>query len=107
MSTTREKALKWWNNLPYDSSNTEKSRVHYTSKYYGIDKSYSFLTGREIEEIYLKETLSLEEKEIMYNEKEVYNLLEEAMKDCHAFELEEHYAGDYRNLKQWFDKNKK
>jgi hypothetical protein len=60
MSTTREKALKWWNNLPYDSSNTEKSRVHYTSKYYGINKSYSFLTGREIEEIYFKETLSLE-----------------------------------------------
>jgi hypothetical protein len=51
--------------------------------------------------------VSQEEKETTYTEKEVYNLLEEAMKDCHAFELEEHYAGDYRNLKQWFDKNKK
>jgi hypothetical protein len=48
-----------------------------------------------------------EEKETTYTEKEVYNLLEDSMKDCHAFELEEHYADDYRNLKQWFDKNKK
>ena len=102
MSTTREKALKWWNNLISDGL-----RAGYAQKHLNSGTRYSSLTGREIEEIYLKETLSLEEKEIMYNEKEVYNLLEEAMKDCHAFELEEHYAGDYRNLKQWFDKNKK
>ena len=38
----------------------------------------------------------------MYSEEEVYNLLEEAMKDCYDQELEYHYDGDYKNLKEWF-----
>jgi hypothetical protein len=63
MSTTREKALIWWGTLPFNSNNTEKGKVNYTFKYYGLDRKYTSLTGREIEEIYLKETLSLEEKE--------------------------------------------
>jgi hypothetical protein len=47
-------------------------------------------------------------KERMYSEKEVYSILEQAMKDCYRYELEEHYSGDYRNLKEWFEtfKNK-
>ena len=46
------------------------------------------------------------EKEQGYSEEEVYNLLEEAMKDCYASELEHHHSGDYRNLKEWFEQFK-
>ena len=41
-----------------------------------------------------------------YSEEEVYNLLEEAMKDCYASELEHHHSGDYKNLKEWFEQVK-
>ena len=43
----------------------------------------------------------------MYSEEEVYSLLEQSMKDCHLWELEEHYSGDYKNLKEWFEQFKK
>lgn len=46
-------------------------------------------------------------QEKMYSEEEVYNLLEEAMKDCYDEELEYHYDGDYKNLKKWFEQFKK
>lgn len=42
----------------------------------------------------------------MYSEEEVYNLLEEAMKDCYNEQLEYHYGGDYINLKEWFEQHK-
>ena len=42
-----------------------------------------------------------------YTTEEVYNLLEQSMKDCHLWELEEHYSGDYKNLKEWFEQFKK
>lgn len=42
-----------------------------------------------------------------YSEEEVYNLLEKAMKECYDAELEAHYSGDYRNLKEWFKQNRK
>jgi hypothetical protein len=45
--------------------------------------------------------------ERMYSEEEVYSLLEQSMKDCHLWELEEHYSGDYKNLKEWFEQFKK
>jgi hypothetical protein len=46
--------------------------------------------------------------ERMYSdEEEVYNLLENAMKVAYDFELEGHYDGDYRNLKDWFEQFKK
>ena len=45
-------------------------------------------------------------QERMYSEEEVYSLLEQSMKDCHLWELEEHYSGDYKNLKEWFEKFK-
>jgi len=48
-----------------------------------------------------------EQAERMYSEKEVYSILEQAMKDCYRYELEEHYSGDYRNLKEWFEQFKK
>ena len=48
-----------------------------------------------------------EQAERMYSEEEVYNLLEEAMKDCYNQELEYHYDGDYKNLKEWFEQFKK
>ena len=46
-------------------------------------------------------------QERMYSEEEVYSLLEQSMKDCHLWELEEHYSGDYKNLKEWFEQFKK
>jgi hypothetical protein len=51
MSTTREKRLEWWNRL----SIIEKSffAQKYSKELFG--KGYLALTGREIEEIYLKE----------------------------------------------------
>ena len=42
----------------------------------------------------------------MYSEEEVYSLLEQSMKDCYLWELEEHYSGDYKNLKEWFEQFK-
>ena len=47
-------------------------------------------------------------QERMYSEEEVYNLLEEAIKDNYIFELDYHNSGDYRNLKEWYEtfKNK-
>jgi hypothetical protein len=45
--------------------------------------------------------------ERMYSEEEVYSLLEQSIKDCHLWELEEHYSGDYKNLKEWFKQYKK
>ena len=47
------------------------------------------------------------EKEKLYSEEEVYNILEQSMKDCYNNELDSHYSGDYKNLKKWFDFNKK
>jgi hypothetical protein len=46
--------------------------------------------------------------ERLYSEEEVYSLLEQSMKDCHLWELEEHSSmGDYINLKEWFEEFKK
>ena len=59
------------------------------------DNHYSFKNGAKWQQ------------ERMYSEEEVYNLLEQAMKDCHLWELEEHYSGDYKNLKEWFEQFKK
>jgi hypothetical protein len=42
----------------------------------------------------------------IYTEKEVYILLEKAIKDACAYELESHYSGDYTNLKKWFEQFK-
>ena len=46
-------------------------------------------------------------QERMYSEEEVYSLLEQSMKDCHLWELEDHYSGDYKNLKEWFEQKKR
>ncbi len=43
----------------------------------------------------------------MYSEEEVYILLEKSIKDCHLWELEEHYSGNYKNLTEWFEQFKK
>lgn len=60
-STTRVKALVWWSNLPFNSSNTTISKQHYYDKYFvngnkfTVAQNYSQLTGREIEEIWKQE----------------------------------------------------
>jgi hypothetical protein len=48
-----KEALEWWNNLPFNSSNTDISKTHYTNKYF-TDRKYNSLTGREIELIYIQ-----------------------------------------------------
>jgi hypothetical protein len=53
--SNRESALEWWNNLPFNSNNTIIGKTNYTIKYYGFTRKYTDLTGREIEEIWLKE----------------------------------------------------
>lgn len=61
MKTHRELAIEWWNNLPFNSTNTVISKHHYYRKYFVIEgkytpaQNYSELTGREIEYIWLKE----------------------------------------------------
>ena len=94
MSTTREKALKWWNNLISDGL-----RAGYAQKHLNSGTRYSSLTGREIEEIYLKETSPLEQKEIMYSEKEVKHLIHLA---CSHSGIQV-----FKGFDKWFDKNKK
>jgi putative IMPACT (imprinted ancient) family translation regulator len=42
-----------------------------------------------------------------YSEEEVYDILEQAMKDNSIEGLTYHYNGDFRNLKEWFEQFKK
>jgi hypothetical protein len=71
-TTTREKVISWWNNLISDGL-----RAGYAQKHLNSGIRYSSLTGREIEEIYLKETLFLEEKKSkfgMYKNDNIMNI---------------------------------
>ena len=47
------------------------------------------------------------QQERSYSEEEVYDLILKAIEDCYDEQLEHHYAGDYRNLKIWFEQFKK
>ena len=42
-----------------------------------------------------------------HSDEEVYNILEMAMISCYTEELETHYSGDFKNLKEWFEQFKK
>jgi hypothetical protein len=46
-------------------------------------------------------------QERSYSEEEVYNILEQAMKDAPIEGLTHHYDGDFRDLKEWFEQIKK
>lgn len=54
--TLRQKALAWWNSLPFDSSNTTISKKHFFEQYnknhFTPAKDYSEITGREAQIIY-------------------------------------------------------
>jgi hypothetical protein len=43
----------------------------------------------------------------MYSEEEVYNLLEKVVKDVEQEQLNKHFSGDYRFLKEYFETIKK
>lgn len=73
----------------------EEIRKYAELSYYNGDEVNAFVGGAKWQE------------ERMYSEEEVYSLLEQSMKDCHLWELEEHYSGDYKNLKEWFEQFKK
>ena len=54
-TSTRKQALAWWNKLPNNYTGNSKGGL--ANKYgFGDRKSYNDLTGREIEEIWRKET---------------------------------------------------
>lgn len=64
MNTIRTLAMQWWNNLPFNSSNTKISKTHYYNQYFGykgavftMAKDYTELTGREIESIFYNEVI--------------------------------------------------
>lgn len=59
-TNNRYAALEWWNNLPFYSSNTNKSKKHYYDNYkanvYTVAKDCTELTGKEIQNIWAVET---------------------------------------------------
>lgn len=54
MKTSRELAMEWWNSLP-DFSRTKDSKNGYCVVMFTQPRSHHSLTGREIEEIWVKE----------------------------------------------------
>lgn len=58
---TRKQALEWWNNLPLF---VEGSKHHLSDKYFR-DRGHNNLTGREIEDIYVKEYMLPRVKEAL------------------------------------------
>lgn len=52
---TRQTAIKWWDNLYSDPYFNPYNKKDLCTKYYG-KRRYHSLTGREIENIYTKET---------------------------------------------------
>jgi hypothetical protein len=85
-STKEEKELF---DIAYDIVNKKSKILH-------LEYQKSFIDGANWQ------------SERMYSEEEVYSLLEQSMKDCHLWELEEHSSmGDYINLKEWFEEFKK
>ncbi len=64
MQTIRQLTMQWWNNLPFNSSNTKISKTHYYNQYFGykgaaftMAKDYTELTGSEIENIFYNEVI--------------------------------------------------
>lgn len=53
MESIRTRAIKWWNNLS-DTGKTTYCLEYRFTKYKERSLNYHSLTGREIEEIYLK-----------------------------------------------------
>jgi len=88
---SRQVALIWWNNLPFDSSKTEKSKKHYFEIYKGSNftpaNDYTGLTGREIEIIYEAEREDFYSKPNPMREKALSNYirLEHNTDECEGF----------------------
>jgi hypothetical protein len=80
----------------------EQAAEKYAHNYFNMHETNNYIALKQGYEAGAKEMA-----ERMYSEKEVYSILEQAMKDCYRYELEEHYSGDYRNLKEWFETFKK
>lgn len=68
-TSTRQKALIWWDNLPFNSRN-DKSKASYCFNFKG-HFNYKVLTVKEIEEIWLKEINW--ENESHHNEEDLTN----------------------------------
>lgn len=99
--STRELALEYWN------SGRMKLCQYDSAEKYFKGKDSNHLTHKEIEHIYISEMAEKGETvEKLYSRKEVEALLLELVKDCGKDEsLYSHYAGDYRDLKQWITEN--
>lgn len=60
---TRKLALKWWSDLPFDSSNNVSKKAYYDcykANVYTLAKNYTELTGGEIQHIWAVETNRIE-----------------------------------------------
>lgn len=95
--STRELAIAYWN-----SGRMKISQYDSAEKYYK-GRNAGSLKPEEIEFIYISEMAEKGETvEKLYSRKEVEDILLEFAKDCGKDEsLYSHYAGDYRDLKQW------
>ena len=87
----------------YESLKPKQETLEEACLNYSTDMLGSFY--EEVERAFAKGAKWQQERS--YSEEEVYNLILKTIKDCYDEELERHYAGNYRNLKIWFEQNKK
>lgn len=72
------------------------------------DSHYDFTVTSKIRNgIRLGAKWQQEQDNNKYSEEEVYNILEQAMKDAPIEGLTHHYNGDFRDLKDWFENLKR
>jgi hypothetical protein len=89
---------EWLSPVPTERAWQEEKLVEIFEHYPNASPKWQYMNGL------IQNSLDAKQ---MYSEEEVYNLLEKAMKVAYDFELEGHYDGDYRNLKDWFKQFKK
>ena len=109
-NTQREAAIKWWNELPFYSSNTNKSKKHYFDNYkanvYTVARDYTELTGREIQMIWAVETSQIENEvfETNTSTNTVKEVVDERIKrfqnQMDAYDNEHANGGDIQNIKE-------
>lgn len=96
----REKAIEWWNGFPdFATENVLKGGKHGLCTYYFQSRSYQNLTGREIEQIWRKETQQ-EKEEITQVDFEMFNQLQHKRVEFGQIYLS---AKEMDNIKLFFE----
>jgi cell division septum initiation protein DivIVA len=75
--------------MTQDEINNKAEEFEFTNGTYGFKAGVKFAQSK------------------MYSEEEVYNLLEKVVKDVEQEQLDKHFSGDYRFLKEYFETIKK